>query len=419
MKKSKLALISMLVFMAVFSLTVIFNLQIPFISTKGNSAKLDSVSTKSDALADDTQEMEIQSFSYDAGSQDTFIANEVLSTIEDSNTLSITPTVAPTEAPPEITTPAQATPTPVPAQYANIGISIAGDYVNIREKASADSSSLGKLYKDSAAEIIKTKGDWYYIESGSVKGYVKSEFLKTGLSDDELISKYGILSISVAVDGLNVRTKPDMDAKKVTVVYMNEIYPVVKTKGEWIKIKIPDENVTGYVKSEFAEVLIEFKEAVSEEEEAKLKQLEAEKQAKEETETKQTDAVSYDVDELKLLACLIQAEAGNQSYECKLAVANVVLNRIQSSKYPDSMKSVIYQSGQFSVAASGSLQKQLDNYDNYSSSSQRLTIKAAKDALGGSNNIGSRLYFNSYKAAVNKGYDHKSTAVKLGGLLFW
>ena len=134
---------------------------------------------------------------------------------------------------------------------------------------------------------------------------------------------------------------------------------------------------------------------------------------------KHQDGVNYSNAELKLLACLVHSEAGTQSYEGKLAVANVVLNRVESSKYPDSIKSVIYQSGQFSVAASGSLSKQLDNYDNYCSTSQSLSIKAAKAALEGSNNIGTRLYFHSYKAAVNKGYDEKSTSVKLGDHLFW
>jgi spore germination cell wall hydrolase CwlJ-like protein len=170
---------------------------------------------------------------------------------------------------------------------------------------------------------------------------------------------------------------------------------------------------------EFADVIIDFKDAVSKEEEEELLKLQVEERAKKETEVKQQEGVSYSQQDLKLLACLVHAEAGSQSYEGKLAVANVVLNRVKSSKYPDSIEAVIYQPGQFSVAKSGSLAKQLANYENYSSSSQRLSIKAAKAALEGANNIGSRLYFHSYRAAVNKGYDQKETSVKLGGQLFW
>ena len=129
--------------------------------------------------------------------------------------------------------------------------------------------------------------------------------------------------------------------------------------------------------------------------------------------------MDYTQEELKLLACLVHAEAGDQSYEGKLAVANVVLNRVKSRKYANTIEAVIYQPGQFTVARSGSLDKQLDRYENYSTNSQLLTIKAAKAALSGANNIGSRLYFNTYESAVNKGYDQKKNSVKIEDHLFW
>ena len=119
------------------------------------------------------------------------------------------------------------------------------------------------------------------------------------------------------------------------------------------------------------------------------------------------------------MACLVYAEAGNQSYEGKLAVANVVLNRVKSKKYPNTIKDVIYQPGQFTVAKSGSLAKQLEKYESYSTESQLLTIKAAKAALSGANNIGNRLYFHAYKSAVSKGYDKKKNAVKIEDHIFW
>lgn len=305
------------------------------------------------------------------------------------------------------------------ALYANIGISIAKSYVNIRESASTDSKVLGKLYQGSAAEILDAQGEWYYVESGSIRGYVTSDYIKTGIPDDELIKKYGIKKITVAVDGLNVREKASTDADKVTVVYKNETYPVLEISGDWYKVNIEDENLSGYVKSEYAQLSVSFKKAVSKEEEQKLEQLEAEKKAKKETKIQYNGGVSYSKEDLKLLACLIHAEAGTQSYEGKLAVANVVLNRVKSSKYPNNIKDVIYQPGQFTVAHSGSLKKQLAKYDDYSSQSQLLSIKAAKDALDGANNVGSRMYFHSYKAALKKGYDDKSNAVKIDDQLFW
>jgi spore germination cell wall hydrolase CwlJ-like protein len=415
MKKNKLVLVSMIVFMTIFCLTVIFDIQSPITTKKGNRTKVaETTAVETETLAKVTEEPVIHSFAYDSDEN----AYGITSIPEEATASAITPTPEVSLAPtPEATPTPEPTKEPEKAKYANIGISIAKDYVNIREKPSTDADILGKLYKNSACEILDSKDGWYHVESGSVKGYVNSEFIQTGISDDELIEKYGTLSISVECDGLNVREEKSTDAKKLTVIYTDEIYPVVKNGGEWIEIKVPDEAVTGYVKSEFTKLIVEFKEAVSKEEEELLKQIEAEKEAKKETQIKKRESTSYEYDELQLLSCLIHAEAGSQSYETKLAVANVVLNRMRS--YSESMKSVIYKPGQFTVAASGSLQKQLDRYDNYSSRTELMTIKAAKDALAGSNNMGSRKHFNSYGAAVRKGYDHYDTAVKLGGLLFW
>jgi len=305
------------------------------------------------------------------------------------------------------------------ALYSNIGISIANSYVNLRKEANAESDILGKLYKDSAAEILDTDGDWCYVESGSIKGYVKSEYLKTGISDEKLIEQYGTRRISVDVDGLNVRKKPAVDAERLAVIYLRETYNVIDLHDEWVKVDISDENVIGYVLREHVNLIVTFNQAISKEEEQELLRLQAEARIANETAVKLRDEVDCTTDEIKLLACLIHAEAGNQSYEGKLAVANVVLNRVKSSQYPDSIKNVIYQSGQFSVSASGSLAKQLSNYSNYTSESQRLSIKAAKAALAGANNIGNRLYFHTYKAAVLKGYDERSSSVKIQDHLFW
>lgn len=314
--------------------------------------------------------------------------------------------------------------------YANIGISIANSFVNIRDRASTESDIVGKLHKDSAAKVLDTVGDWYYIESGSVKGYISSKYLKTGIPDDELVNNYGSLKVNVDANGLNVREKPDMESSKLTVIYQNERYPAIEILDEWVKIDISDDNVIGYVNKEYVQILVDFEKAISKkeeeelirlqkEEEERLRKIEAEERAKKETEIKQRDEVDYTDKELKLLACLVHSEAGDQSYEGKLAVANIVLNRMKSKKYPNTMNDVIYQPGQFSVAKNGSLAKQLANYENYSSKSHKLTIKAAKAALSGENNIGNRLYFHAYKAAVKKGYDQKKNSVKLEDHLFW
>ena len=64
-------------------------------------------------------------------------------------------------------------------------------------------------------------------------------------------------------------------------------------------------------------------------------------------------SASLGASDLELLSTLIYCEAGNQPYEGKLAVGSVVMNRVASSSFPNSISGVIYQSGQFSPVASG------------------------------------------------------------------
>ena len=92
----------------------------------------------------------------------------------------------------------------------------------------------------------------------------------------------------------------------------------------------------------------------------------------------------------KLLASIIFCEAGNQPYEGQVAVGAVVLNRVKSSVYPNSVSEVIYQSGQFSPAMSGWLDRVRANA-GYSESA----LQAAEDALNGSNPVGDCLYFST------------------------
>ena len=103
----------------------------------------------------------------------------------------------------------------------------------------------------------------------------------------------------------------------------------------------------------------------------------------------QAEAAAAQQAEKELLASLIFCEAGNQPYEGQVAVGAVVMNRINSSSYPDTMEEVIYQSGQFSPAMSGWLDRVRAN-QGYT----EAAMQAAEDALAGSNPIGDCLYFS-------------------------
>lgn len=61
--------------------------------------------------------------------------------------------------------------------------------------------------------------------------------------------------------------------------------------------------------------------------------------------------------ELELLAQLVEAEAGNQPFEGKCLVVDVVLNRVESPDFPNTISEVIFQDGQFSVITNGAFEK--------------------------------------------------------------
>lgn len=150
------------------------------------------------------------------------------------------------------------------------------------------------------------------------------------------------------------------------------------------------------------------------------------------TTVKKTVVKKYTNSELRLLSALIYSEAGNQSYKGKLAVGNVVLNRVKSSAFShaNTVKEVIYDKKwgiQFSVIKKGSsgtspISRALNLYDNRSNTSGAAKenmlecIKAAKAALNGENNIGSYLSFNRKSSYLTNKY---SNHVIVGDHIFY
>lgn len=107
--------------------------------------------------------------------------------------------------------------------------------------------------------------------------------------------------------------------------------------------------------------------------------------------------------EQELLAALIFCEAGNQPYEGQVAVGAVVMNRVRSGAYPNSIAEVIYQSGQFTPAMTGWLDTVLAE-GSYTDSA----MQAAADALSGSSPVGDLLYFDcgGYGYQIGDHYFH-------------
>ncbi len=106
----------------------------------------------------------------------------------------------------------------------------------------------------------------------------------------------------------------------------------------------------------------------------------------------ENEAKPYSEEDYRLLAKLVQVEVGYESYEAHLAVANVVLNRVADSRFPDTIRDVIYSGKQFPPAHNGLLDKSKPN---------ATVLRATKDALNGKNNVKDAVYF--YDPRVTKG----------------
>src|SRR5699024_1794904 len=171
--------------------------------------------------------------------------------------------------------------TQIVAPYANLGISLANNYVNIRMEPNIESEVVGKLYNGCATDILETEGDWVKIKSGNVEGYIKSEFLAIGSDAEELIDEVSEKYAVIKTETLYVREEQSTESDILTMVPLDEKYHIKNEYEEWAEIVVDDS--TGFVSKEYIEIEVEFDYAISiEEEQARIAAEEAARRAEEE-----------------------------------------------------------------------------------------------------------------------------------------
>ena len=141
------------------------------------------------------------------------------------------------------------------------------------------------------------------------------------------------------------------------------------------------------------DILEETKASAEEAQQAYEKKLEEERKAAEEAARIAAEKAAAEAAaqaDRELLASLIFCEAGNQPYEGQVAVGAVVMNRVKSGAYPNTISEVIYQSGQFTPAMTGWLDSVRANA-GYTASA----MQAAEEALAGSSPVGDCPYFST------------------------
>ena len=178
---------------------------------------------------------------------------------------------------------------PVKSAYADTAVAQVNDSVNIRANADENSDVLGKLYNNGVGTVLETTDNgWYKIQSGSVTGYVKSEYVVVG--DDALVQSVGRRVAKVNTETLKVRTSTSTDSEVLGLVSGDDDLTVVDEATDgWVGVSTADG--TGYVSSDYVTLNTEFTYAESKEEEAaRLAKEEAERKAAEEAARKAEEA---------------------------------------------------------------------------------------------------------------------------------
>ena len=253
--------------------------------------------------------------------------------------------------------------------------------VNVRGEASEDAAVEGKLFKNCSGIILEQGEGWTKIQSGNLTGWVSNDYLYFGEEAEAMIAEVGSLKATIQTDALRVRKEASEDAGVYKLVKKGDVMDAVEELGDWVSVQV-DKDTIGYVSAEY--VSVEF----TTEHGKTLKEIEDEEREKELAKlSKNRGAVPTSVSDVTLLAALIQAEAGNQPYEGKLAGGAVVMNRVRSGGYPNSIIGVITAPGQFPPATNGTVAAIASRGPSAS------CMQAAQAAVDGQTNVGGALHF--------------------------
>ena len=270
--------------------------------------------------------------------------------------------------------------------------------LNIRAEADEKSEKVGYLYKDCGGTILERKDGWTKLKSGNVIGWAKDEYLLFGEEAKAMAEDVGNWIVTLDAEAVRVRMEPNMQADIYGLLaYDDSVEFIDVVNSNWISVDYNDE--IGYINTDYVNVKFHIDEGETMEVIRVREREEAERKRK-----ANRGAVAADADELRLLGALIYCEAGNQPYEGMVAVGAVVMNRVKSGAYPNTIHSVIYASGQFTPAMTGKVAKA------YEGNVPELCLQAAQAAINGETTVVDATHFR--RAGKREGY-------VLGDHVFW
>ena len=314
------------------------------------------------------------------------------------------------------------------SDYSNKIISYTNERLCMYAEPEYTSDVVGVMYSGTEADIVKRGSEWTEVTSGGVTGYIKNTDVLFGEEAQKIAETIGDKEAVAKSDGLVVYSEASASSSQVAELSKGESVGAYEECDGYIMIS--HEGGYGYVKADGVSISYGLDSAISIEEEKKRQAEEAAAAAKEEAERKAAQeaaakaaaaakekyasvsttarsSYSASADEIHLLAAIVYWESGWEPANGQLAVANVVLNRVLSSRFSqNTIASVIYAPGQFSgVAENGAPSARFQAVLNMSNEqlNQRGCYDAAVTALSGQNNIGDLLFFiNVRKANYNK-----------------
>ena len=289
------------------------------------------------------------------------------------------------------------------AMASGIGVIDAKDMLDIHAEANTASAVIGQVMEDGHVAILAKYNDWVQIQAGEIAGWVPAENLvETEISNEEAVAANEQViaertGATASEDEFFAEEEVQQDETaalqaEASKAAQNEIEEV-QAAEEAARIEAEAQaKAAARIEAE-AQAKTAAEEAARLEAEAQAKaaeeaaQLEAEaQQAALAAQAAQTAAVS--AEELKLLANIIYCEAGSESYVGKVAVGNVIMNRVKSASQPNTITEVVYAKGQFSPVRNGSLQRALS-----SDKADAACYQAAIEALAGAQPVGGKLFF--------------------------
>ena len=278
------------------------------------------------------------------------------------------------------------------AMASGIGVIDAKDMLDIHAEANTASAVIGQVMEDGHVAILAKYNDWVQIQAGEIAGWVPAE----NLVETEISNEEAVAANEQVIAERTGETASEDEFFAEEEVQQDETAALQAEASEAAQNEIEEVQAA----EEAARIEAEAQAKAAAEEAA---QLEAEAQAKAAAEeaarieaeaqqaalaaqAAQTAAIS--AEELKLLANIIYCEAGSESYVGKVAVGNVIMNRVKSASQPNTITEVVYAKGQFSPVRNGSLQRALS-----SDKADAACYQAAIEALAGAQPVGGKLFF--------------------------